>query len=1378
MTAGDMGVPFMNITCCKSYRLAAVSVLISLLTALPLAGSVLDFADQVVAELEQNDTPETAQNLADIFSPDVLSVGVQAALDADTDVDVFRLTVADEDRLELRFEILETSDKTITALAAGPDNLAYFVAQNGLWVADPNQPDQAAVLLASRSDLAQALDLPADAAVLIADITLIGQPQPEQDQTPLSVALALAGEADTGATNLLALDVATNNLSLLISRQQILNATNRDDASLQSIAGDIDGRLYLADQTSASVLLAQPDDQQLYALATYTTANTLQDALQTQLLTDLGTGVTPMPSTVLAQAEDPFTVNALVIGYADYAVPDRDVFYLSQLGPDFDGTGGITQISISDADPEDVEITDFFLPSEEQTDLNPSALALDTSPQGLFANKLFMGTFGPSLGDDFDGALYTVEPDATIANFVTAYVDTAGEPVLMDDTPVTGFFDVTDLAFPTTLDGPYGPYLYLLSENIDSNGSEEGGFKSDLWRVSADGVAQLFVPDIANGVIALAFDNTLAYGQALYVATFTEVDDDGNPRGPQIIRVEPDGSTSTFTDFNVFGSQLNFADIAFVPLTVDSPLAGRMITVVKAGQNTFLVEIDPSGSTDIQIWAGDLPIGDVSSGDMVFDDDANLILALQETQQIARLDYQTVFEYSFNDLQIRPETETVEPEDPQQDPTEITTYTPYISLSLAGQPRILRLSDSGDPDDIRTEAGPQLLDTGTVPDDGSKQIAYTFDDQGDLLLSIQNAGQISRSERSELNAFDSLSPLLDTDDIDDATDLVDTQISHLAWTPNGNLLARANNGTQPPQGEDPPSQTFDDVILNLGNTQSDQYSAEVLADVAELTQMSVLIEGPSGPFAFTAGASATLAQTLTGDDLATGDYTVTVSPLLDSTGDYELLLALGGELDNSIVITQATSPLSLTNADQQRLLLEYTGPGQATLELTQKPSGAVVQTTRITLAGSTARSSLRFVNLDDPARPTLDELVLAGSLKQLHCTGSIQTLAALEFTKGLINTANLGHVRDIQTPNYRYNAFTAQSLGDPNLAGRQCQATQLQNVHIAGNIDNMAVLQGDTTNYYRTFRVEGVIRNSVVNGRKLALLQVKNQQNEPAALDTSTFSFAGKGGFIGRTLIEQGDVLNSFFAAPARILAFEIANGNLVSSTVRVNDTRGTIVNLLVGRTDSENTDAGNIIDATVSASRTLLALHADGDISGATQISATGSFKSRLARITCGGQFSASATAWKIQDIHVGVDRQGQRLPENDDFTGSDFTGSATAYLKLQRLSATGKIRDAAIRANTQLASPRFAAIGVIDNIYAEDGLENTNIAAVKRIQTIMVGYLQGRRPHIINTDANVSGAFSVRRLGRLYYTGNRDDLNLDAVRFAPVLVDDVKDN
>jgi len=1169
----------------------------------------------------------------------------------------------------------------------------------------------------------------------------------------------LGGVESAGGGNVLALD-RNDELAVIVSWEDITDSTGEAEVNLAAAAADEEGRIYVADRSSGSVLLierAAGVEPAVYLVSVYTDAAVLREAMETDVLADLSRGITTAPRTEIAKTTGAFIVNSLVKGSGDYAVFGFDSYYLSQLSPVFGGSGGITRILVNPLDADDVTFDAFFTPEPNALDvLNPSALALDTSSEATFDNLLYMGTFGPSLGDDFDGQVFMVDEGGEITPFVTSYED-EGETAKKGGQEVTGFFEVVDMTFPPTMDGPFGPYLYVLSENIDQNGAAAGGFRSDLWRIDQEGVASLFVEEIADGVISLAFGN-FAYGNDLFVATFNSGISEG-----KVLRVDSDGNVETFFDFGSFGSSISVSDLAFAPVELpgNSPMTGALVLTMKSGGSTYVVQLEPDGVT-YEVWATDLQTGDVSSGDLLFDEFGNLIIAQQNQKNLVRLDYLGLFDYTFDQLQVRPMLE---------EGLEEIRFVPYTLVQVADQPRILRLSDSGDSTDITTEVSPSVLDVGEAPDDGSKEVSFVFDAVGDLFTYIQNVDELRTSQRNQDDKFTQFTTLLTGVEIDDLTGLADAHLPQLAWSVDGSLVAIGTNGIEAQPGGDPPSQEFDDIVMLVGNTIDAEYEPNALVQVSDLTQMQLELTGPGEFHEFIAVAGSVLEETL--ETLTGGNYTLSVRSIQNSSGDYEIVLILNNTIPGEIICDESTGAQELMNQDGERLILTHNGPGQTELKFLQEPNGVVVELTRLTITGSNGATSVSLINLEDPDDMVLGELVLHGTLERLEYQGTLDMLRGAEGTQGTVKNVDLGTVRDVSAVKYSFPDFWATNLGDPETEDHQFLAKKITRLTVENNVENIYILEFGSRNFYRLIEIGGIVDDGIFFGQSISECIVRNEQGEETAINESYLSCTPSGGSIGAVRIEQGDVNQTGIFADKSIKLVELLNGNLDSSTVESVGKNSSVDTVVVRRADvqSDPNESGNIINCRIAAVRRVNRVHAEGELGNGTSISASGSIRSQIDTATCGGDCSASFSSLRIKEILVGFDENKQKIPEDDKFTGGNFSGSVYVTFSLDTLSATGSIENAYIGAN------RAYGLGTIKNIFAEDGLVNSSIRFLRKTTRIMVGYEDGKRNRIVNTAADVSGTISGPRLGRLYYTGE-NTANLSGVRHVGPVKDDVPGN
>ncbi len=1309
-------------------------------------GSILDLADIVVMEVEPNE-PGEVQNLNEYFAQ-TKAVGIEGNLSNPDDEDVYGFSLGEEWSMDLLFEIQATEDKTISAVAVGADLQVYFVSANSIWRRSLDRQDEQAELVIGSQTLAQFLELE-DVRQLQVN-AIAGMPDPDAG---ITIVVALGGEQSPVSGNVVALD-SDDELTMILPRENILALTGESAVDLTTVAADEEGRIYVADQVSGSVLLIEQGSAPLpptYMVSIYTDAEVLQEAMVPIVLENLALGLTSAPRTILAEATGDFVVNSLVMGSGFYAVSGYDSYYLSQLDPDFGGTGGITRIRINPLDANDVTVEEYFTPDPDDFEyLNPSALALDTT--STFGRLLYVGTFGASLGDEFDGQIYVLEDDGDFYSYVTDFEDN-GEPAKKDGELVTGFFDVVDMAFPPTMTGSFGPYLYVLSENIDQNGEVEGGYSSDLWRVDQEGVAYLFVEGIADGVISLAFGNS-DYGNDLYVATFNSGISEG-----KVLRVDSEGNVETFYDFSSFGASVSVCDMAFAPtdLPGNSPLAGTLVLTLKTEDSSYLVQLNPDGET-YQIWASDLDTGDVSSGDLIFDEDGNLIIAQQAAKNLIRLDYQDMFTCSLNQLQVRPMVE---------EGLEPLSFVPYLLTHTGNQPRILQLSNSGDAADIITEVSPSVLDVGEVPDDGSKDVSFVFDAVGDVFVYIRNAGELQTSMRNEEGEFTEFTTLLTGEEIDAYTGLVDAHLPKLAWASDGSLVAIGTNGLEDPSGGDPPSQEFDDVVMWVGNTLDEEYDPNALVQVRDLAQMHLELTGPGEYYEFDVSAGSALEETL--ETLTGGSYTLSVSSAQSSSGDYQVVLILDNSISDELICDESTGPWVLTNHDGERLVLTHQGPGQSKLNYEHEPNGVVLGLIRLTITGSKSSTSVSLENLDDPGDIILEELVLTGSLDQLEYKGTLDLLRGEDFTKGTVKYVDLGTVRDVSAAKYTFPDFRATNLGDSETEDHQFLAKKLTRLMVENNVENIYVLEYSTRNAYRLIDIGGIVDNGIFFGLSISECIVRNVQNEELAMNESYLSCTLSGGTIGTVRIEQGNLYRTGIFADKNIEQVELENGNLDTSTVETTGHRSNVNTVIVRRIDglTDPNESGNIINCLIAGDRSVHRVHAAEEIDDGTSIRTNGYTRTQIGTVTCEGDCAASFNSLKIEEILVGFDENKQKMPETDEFTGGNFSGTVYVTFSLDLLSATGSIENAYIGAN------RAYGYGTIKSIFAEDGFISSTVSCYKKTIRIMVGYENGKRNRIVNTAADVSGTISGPRLGRLYYTGE-NTASLSVNHLGPV-IDDV---
>ena len=718
-----------------------------------------------VDEVESNDSAATAQDLTGEFSlddDDVYAVRVDGSLADSADVDFYRVAMAQEGQINLHINLLEVGHESFTHLALGSDD-SFFLVCDGmtLWRYDSSEDEVS--LLAGPTDLAGAVSGMSAEEAAIADIVAWADD---------AVLVALAGQGGLVRVR------SSGAVTQVVTADEISAETGSEAVDLVSVAVDSSGNVYLADEATGSVLVCTGS---FGGLEYYAAGTAIGAALKSELVSDLEAGVTSIPETDLAVTYGVFKVTSLL--WVPAGGLYEEGFYTSQFSEANGGDGSITRVIPNEEDPEEASLIIVHLPEDDEEidedDMNFTALALAQEDNTGFEGKLFVGNFGFDMGNEFDGHVYQVEPEGTISDFVTAYVDGEGGAFIKKGSEVTGFYDVIDMAFSPGGASVFGNYLYVISENIDDNSA--GGSASDIWRIDADGVAQMFVEEIVDGAGSLAFDTEGSYGGDLYVATWQS--------NSKILRLTSEGAYSTFYEF---GGSEQILDMAFAP--AGSLFAGELLVMAKRGSGSSLIAIDPSGETKT-VWSTGIATGDIPSGDFVFDPEGHLVYASSSTKAITRLDYENLFEYQLEDIQVR---------------ERLSDTSPYVLLSLADQPRIVTLGQKAVSSDIATEVSPSDLDVGTVPDDESKNVAFCFSDYGSLFVFIQNRGRLYSAARefvADSDAedgvddsgywFDNFSTVMYSSQIYNALALKDVRMPALAISPSGVLYAAAGNGIKP-----------------------------------------------------------------------------------------------------------------------------------------------------------------------------------------------------------------------------------------------------------------------------------------------------------------------------------------------------------------------------------------------------------------------------------------------------------------------------------------------------------------------------------------------------------------------------------------------------
>ena len=634
-------------------------------------------------------------------------------------------------------------------LTVGPDNLAYYIANDTLWRWDPLSTSDA-VELADYSDLAGRLGISAEQIEPI-DLAVTDDG---------AVWLSLAGRGE------LLLVSSGGTVSIAVTESQLTAVTGESTAQPGSLAIDTAGTLYVAEEQSGDVL-AVTESGSAYTLDTYTAGAGFDSVVREAVLAALESGAVTPSTTTLAQTDGPFTPTALVgiEGSGLYG----DGYYITQFSPSgsIEGDGAVARIVPNENDPaaavwQKLFDPDLAEPNVVQDAFHPTALALAGAANAGFGEKLYMANFGASFGPDMDGRVFVVEPDGTLTEFVTEYVDDAGQPVEFSGVPVTGFYDVIDIDFSPAGASAFGNYLYILSEN--GQGSGGGGKLSDVWRIDSSGSAELFVEDVADSVGSLTFDTVGTFDNDLLVATWATA---------EIFRVDEVGNTTAFHEFA--GNHL--LDMVVAPS--DSIFAGELlVTVSDTGTRlTRIISIAADGTETV--WATGLDAGAVPGVDFALDDRNNVVMLLESDDGISRVEFDDLFDQDLHTLQVRPDN---------------GTETPYILLATQGEPYLVRLAQTETAEGLFVEAGPEVLGAFIGPENTEGFLPIAFDGGGDLYVYSQNDGSINSADRNDGSGlFDSFSTYRTGPVIDGVFGGQDVTLIDLAWGQSSFLLGQADD---------------------------------------------------------------------------------------------------------------------------------------------------------------------------------------------------------------------------------------------------------------------------------------------------------------------------------------------------------------------------------------------------------------------------------------------------------------------------------------------------------------------------------------------------------------------------------------------------------
>ncbi|MBI9018125.1 MAG: hypothetical protein JEZ07_12790 [Phycisphaerae bacterium] len=1271
------------------------------------SGNPLNSGNTVIrTEAEPNGTTVTARVLNnDLTSENIYNVLLNGNLSNASDLDYCRINLSNDSRLALKFNILDINYQEITnATYDTANNRFILVADSKTVLAGPIADPTNMTRLFSEEQLIGLVPGPAAETLAIADIAVASNGTIILTINDRAEVITIAADG----TAVVALDEAT-----------ITAFTGEINAVIQSVTTDSD-TIYLAEQSSGAILALDNDFE---TISFHISPATMQEALITDLHHDIDAMISSTPQTVMAKAvADTFSGTSMI--YVEAGGLYAEGFFISQFGTiGSGGDGGITYMYPDENDPENAVITKLFDPGDDENllKLNPTALAIAANNDIDFNERIYFGTFGPTMGDDMDGEVYMANVNGTISKFATQFVDEFGAAAIRGGQPITGFYDVIDIAFSPAAVSPFGNYLYVISEN-GYNDYYGTGRASDLWRVDKNGKAHMFVESLMNYAGSLAFDTSGNYDNALFVASWDTA---------TIMKIDASGNASTFYSSDEIGGIL---DIAFSP--VDSLFAGNLTFTVRSGSVTRLVTIDPDGNTSV--WAANLPTGDVPSGDITFDANGDLYVLNSDNNGVSRIEYQDLHNYTLGQMRIR---------------TVNDIETPYVLVSIADQPRIVRVA-ADNVDDVATEANPSFIDVGTVPDDGSKNITFDFAPDGEMFAYIRNADAFAKSPRSEENnTFDQWVSMAGSF-FENEFDLTDIQVKNMFFGSGYTVYWVAGNGP----GDDPenlPSQDKDDILLSFTaiNEDNEPDDFQTLVTVKDLTKMQVDITGPDNYSESFVTDIDQINEKLY-ENLEAGNYYIAVSSIAGASGDYELLAEVGG-VQQDLEITADNSPLELINVNNETIKITFIGKGNAVLKVLKRPaSDKISNFLSMEIQDSTSSTEVTIENIDNPNVLTIENLILNNSMKSLVVDGDVNTITGMANKTKTIKSISVNDVEEIMATNYKFSLFTAENIGDKDAeVMTKFDVLALSELVVYGDIDNTEFFDIDHKNYFKLISVQGIVNNSQFSGASIKAFEILNIQDEPIAMDSSMI-------YVNKTIYQvtvgRGNIDGSVISANKKVGSVAVLDGDLINSQIRaVSYLSSSIGEVLVynGLQDNLNQDTGNISNSTITTRKSIKTIYASGAIDSDTYITASGARKPKISRIASGGDNASRTTASDIKEVLVGFDRSYKRIAESSAFTGSDFTGSITVSYNLKELNVTGKITDAQILGSYKLGS-----------IFAEDGFD-ANVQTVRDIKKIMIGFIDGKRSKVseyIDKTGNsytVDGSISAQKCSSLYYVGKRKE-------------------
>ncbi|MCF7958687.1 MAG: peptidylprolyl isomerase [Phycisphaerae bacterium] len=466
-------------------------------------------------------------------------------------------------------------------------------------------------------------------------------------------------------------------------------------------------------------------------------------------------------------------------------------------------------------------------------------------------------------------------------------------------------------------------------------------------------------------------------------------------------------------------------------------------------------------------------------------------------------------------------------------------------------------------------------------------------------------------------------------------------------------------------------------------------------------------------------------------------------------------------------------PLVLVTEQNERIQIDLTGPGELVVSVSQdSDTDIVLSIESIRATHTNGRTKIFISNLDNPGHVQLGEFAFERSLNYLACEGTISSIVVAPEFKPSVREFIAQTIREIDAPGCKVDRINVDNLGDSNQDTTQegylrLDIAAVRDVMVSQDVTNVVIMDSQSRNTYRNVQVGGVLNNAAFYGVSISKMVVANKDQVENAIDSSGIVLSNT---LGHLIVNQGHIANdSYIYAAKKIAKLEILDGNLQDSSIETSDTGRAQIGLITVNAANhviDDPNRGNITGSSISSRSSIKSIHADGLIDPNTVIE-NSYFFSTLDTVSSGGDCGAMIRSGKINSVLAGVDQKGKRLSEGGGFTGSDITGRIFANMTLKTVMATGNI---GLGNEFSTAATVACSYGSIGNVFAEDGL-NANISAGKEVKRVMVGFTNGYRRDLANSAADVAGSVNAKRLGRLYYTGQKDaDMTLPAK--SPIVV------